>query len=87
MKAGRRQITQADIEVEAGTLTALPSNSTQEIEYLTGLFVRLPVSQKKWIESLAESRGESLAEIVRTALKDYETKLSGSSSKKPANNS
>ena len=85
MKGGRRKVTMADIEVEAGTLTALPSSSVEEIEYLTGLFVRLPVSQKKWIENLAEETGKSLAEIVRIALRDYETKLSPI--KNPSNSS
>ena len=84
MKAGRRKITESDIEVEAGTLTSLPSSSAEEIEYLTGLFVRLPVSQKQWIESLAESSEESLAEIVRQALSDYKDALT---KKNPPNSS
>ena len=75
MKAGRRNIHVSDEVYDVKDMIPDKDERKQELdEMLTGLFVRLPISQKIWLENLADSTGESLAEIVRKALKDYEQK-------------
>ena len=70
MKGGRRRITEADFQVEIGdAISSHPTIEKRESEFMTGLFIRLPVSQREWIEEAAANEGVSLAEFVREALR------------------
>ena len=69
MKGGRRKITEADFQVDMGEMiSSHPAFEQSESEFMTGLFIRLPVSQREWLETTAKTEGISLAELVRQSL-------------------
>ena len=74
MKGGRRKITEADFQVDMEEMIrSYPAFEQGESEFMTGLFIRLPVSQREWLKKAADTEDISLAELVRRALNAYRT--------------
>jgi len=72
MKKTRGSITVSEEEWDISKPTIpVRSISGERIDYLVGLYVRIPLRQRQWMEEFSKTSGISLAEIVRSSLNDY----------------